>query len=173
MPGMKIIRDILDWWVSHDTSFSQILIGFLIALVGLVITYYFGRSTNFHCVRTGADQARCEITHKLLGVQPMDVRRVDGIQQAELDENLDSSGDSTYRVILVTSFGSEPLTSSFSSGKSPKADLVERLNTFISSSQQETLDYQAKIEWGLWVFLIGFIGLGVGMIGVSLKKFIT
>ena len=170
---MKNFEHILQWWALHDTSFAQIVIGFIMALVGLIITYYIGRSTDFHCVRTGGDQIRCDITRKLLGLQPVDERRVNGIQQAEVEESVGSEGDSTYRVVFVIPNGRVALTKSFSSDYNPKADLVQKINNYINSDQQSSLDVEVNIEWWKWVFFIGFTGLGVGMIGVSLKEFVS
>jgi hypothetical protein len=170
---VKFINDLIEWWANHDDSFFQILIGLLIALVGPLVTFYVGRSTDLHCMHTGAQTIRCAITHQLLGIQPMDTRQVDGIQKAEVDENLESGSDSTYRVIFITAYGNEPLTSSYSSGYSSKAELVKQIDTYIDSDQQSPLDVQMKIEWWVWVLLFGSIGLGVGMILGSLKKFVA
>jgi hypothetical protein len=168
----KSIEDTLYWIASRDASFFQILIGFMIVMVGLVITYYFGRSEDFHCVRAGAEQIRCDITQKLLGFQPLSKRRVNSIQMAEVEQSIGSDGDSTYRVIFITPNGRVPLTNYTSSDYSPKADLVSQVNTFINSDQQTILDVQVKIEWWKWLFFFGFTGLGVGMSLVSLKKYL-
>ena len=169
----KSIEDILYWMASRDASFFQIIIGFMIAMVGLVITYYFGRSADLHCVRAGERLISCGITQKLLGVQALDERRVNGIQKAEVDESIDSQGDATYRVVFVTPNGRVPLTHFTSSDYAPKADLVHQVNNFINSDQQSILDVQVKIEWWKWLFFFGFTGLGVGMILVSLKKYLS
>ena len=168
----KSIEDTLYWIASRDVYFFQILIGFIIVMVGLVITYYFGRSADLHCVRTEARQIRCDITQKLLGLQPLGERRVSRIQMAEVDQSIDSEGVSTYRVVFVTSDGRVPLTNSTSSDYAPKADLVHQVNNFINSDQQSILDVQVKIAWWIWLFCFGFTGLGVGMILVSLKKYL-
>jgi len=168
----KSIEDTLTWIASHDASFFQILIGWLIVMVGLVITVYFGRSADLHCVRTEVKLIRCDITQKLLGFQSLGARRVNHIQAAEVEEHIGSDGDSTYRVIFLTANGRVGLTSYTSSDYTPKADLVDQVTTFIDSNQQSILDVQAKIAWWLWLFFFGFTGLGVGMILVSLKKYL-
>ena len=170
---MKAFDDLLQWLVDHDSSFFQMIIGLMIALVGLLITFYIGRSTDFHCVRSGENQIRCDIMHKLLGLQPIDDRLVNSIQKAEVEESTDSQGDSTYRVIFVTPNGRVALTKSTSSGYSPKADLVQQINNFINTDQEPILDVHIKIEWWIWVFFFGSTGLGVGMILVSLKKYMA
>ena len=169
----KSIEDTLYWIASRDASLFQIIIGFMIVMVGLVITYYFGRSADLHCVRTGADQIRCDITQKLLGFQPLNERHVNSIQMAEVDQSTGSDGDSTYRVIFVTPSDRVPLTNYTSSDYAPKADLVHQVNDFINSDQQSVLDVQEKIVWWKWLFFFGFTGLGVGMILVSLKKYLS
>jgi len=169
----KSIEDTLYWIASRDASFFQILIGFMIVMVGLVLTYYFGRSDDFHCVRTGAEQIRCDITQKLLGFQPLSERRENNIQAADLDQSTGSDGDATYRVVFITPNGRVPLTNYTSSDYTPKADLVRQVNDFINSDQQSILDVQVKIEWWKWLFFAGFTGLGVGMILVSLKKYLS
>jgi uncharacterized membrane protein len=169
----KNLEDTLYWIASHDASFFQILIGFMIVMVGLVITYYFGRAEDFHCVRTGAEQIRCDITQQLLGFQPLSERRVNSIQMAEVEESIDSQGDKTYRVIFVTPNGRVALTSYTSSDYTPKAELVHQVNDFITNDQQTILDVQLKIEWWKWLFFVGFTGLGLGMILVSLKKYLS
>jgi hypothetical protein len=168
----KNIEDTLYWIASRDTYFFQIVIGWLIVMTGLVITYYFGRAANLHCVPSGERQINCTITQKLLGSLALNQSRVNGIQQAEVEESLGDEGGSTYRVIFITSNGRVALTSYMSSDYAPKADLVRQVNNFIDSDQQSVLDVQVKIAWWIWLFCFGFTGLGVGMILVSLKKYL-
>jgi len=168
----KSLEDTLYWIASRDAPFFQIIIGFMIFMAGLVITYYFGRSADLHCVRTGGAQIRCDITQKLLGFQPLDERQVNRIQMAEVEQSTGSDGDSTYRVIFVTLNGRVPLTSYTSSDYTPKADLVNQVNTFVNSDGPSVLEVQEKIAWWKWLFFFGFTGLGAGMILVSLKKYL-
>ena len=134
----KNIEDTLYWMALHDVSIFQILIGFMIVMAGLVITYYFGRSADYHCVRAGEKQIRCDITQKLLGFLPLGVHRVNHIQMAELEEHMDSDYHATYRVVFVTSDGRVSLTNYTSSDYAPKADLVHQVNNFINSDQQSS-----------------------------------
>ena len=169
----KNIEETLYWMALHDVSIFQILIGFMIVMAGLVITYYFGRSADYHCVRTGEKQIRCDITQDLLGFLPVGVRRVNHIQAAELDEHMDSDYNATYRVVFVTPLGRVALTSYTSSDYHPKKDLVDRVNTFINDDQPPVLEAQEKIVWWKWLFFIGFTGLGLGMMGVALKQILS
>jgi hypothetical protein len=98
---------------------------------------------------------------------------VNSIQMAEVEESIDSQGDKTYRVIFVTPNGRVALTSYTSSDYTPKAELVHQVNDFITNDQQTILDVQLKIEWWKWLFFVGFTGLGLGMILVSLKKYLS
>ena len=169
----KTWENTLYWIASRDASFFQIIIGYMIALVGLVITFYFARSADFHCTRVEAGEIRCSITHKLLGFQPLSKSWVEHVQMAEVEQNSGSDGNSTYRVVFVTRNGRVSLTSYFSSDYSPKADLVSQVNNFIDSDQQPVLEVQEKIEWWKWLFFFGFTSLGVGMILLTLKKFLS
>jgi hypothetical protein len=168
----KLFKDTLYWLAARDAAFFQIIIGWMIVVAGLVITFYFGRSADLHCERGGVEQIHCSITQKLLGFQPLSESRVSLIQMAEVEESIGSDGDSTYRVVFVTSNDRVALTSYFSSDYAPKADLMERINAFIHSDQQFGLDVQEEIVWWKWLFFIGFTGLGAGMILVSLKEYL-
>jgi hypothetical protein len=169
----KSLENTLYWLASRDASFFQILIGYMIALVGLVITYYFARSADYHCTRVEAGEIRCSITQKLLGFQTISKSWVDHIQMAEVEQNSGSDGNSTYRVIFVTRTGRVSLTSYFSSDYSPKANLVNQVNNFINSGQQPVLEVQENIAWWKWLFFFGFTGLGVAMILITWKKFLS
>jgi preprotein translocase subunit SecF len=168
----KFLEDTLYWLAAHDDAFFQILIGFMLAAVGLFTSYYVGRSAQLHCERTGANQVACSITQKVLGIQPLSERQVNLIQRAVVDESFDSNGDATYRVVFNTPNGREPLTKSFSSDYAPKADLVQQVNKFIDTDQGSVLEVQEKIAWWIWLIFFGFTGLGVGMMLVSLKKYL-
>jgi hypothetical protein len=96
---------------------------------------------------------------------------LDRILQAEVDESASSDDGATYRVIFVTSSARVALTNYTSSGYSAKADLVQQINTFIRNDPQTTLDARMKIEWWVWLFCFGSIGVGIGMILFSIKEF--
>jgi hypothetical protein len=169
----KTIEDTLYWMAAHDASLFQIITGFMMVMAGLVITYYIGRSADYHCVRAGEKQIRCDMTQKLLGFQPLSVRRVNHIQRAELEELMDSDYHATYRVVFVTPNERVPLTRFSSSDYTQKAYLVHQVNDFIIRDQPPTLEVQEYIAWWIWLFFFGFTGLGVGMILVSWKKYLS
>ncbi len=170
-PMKKPLEDTLYWMAAHDASLFQIITGFMLVMAGLVITYYIGRSADYHCVQAGEKQANCEITQKLLGFQPLSVRRVNHIQRAELEEHMDSDYHATYRVVFVTPNERVSWTKYSSSEYTQKASLVHQVNDFIISDQPPTLEVQESIALWIWLFFFGFTGLGVGMILVSLKNY--
>jgi hypothetical protein len=165
---MKIVENTPDRLVLRSFPSIQIIFGLFFAVVGLTITFFFGRSFDLHCVRSGSKQIDCNVTHKLLGYQALGQTRVTAIQKAEVDESTDSDGDTTYKVVFITPKGRVPLTSFSSSGYNAKADLAHQINNFINDSGQASLDIQVKMEW--WILIFLFVFTGVGVIVILLSK---
>lgn len=168
----KSLADTLSWIAARDAQFFQIVIGWLMVIVGLVLAYYFGRAAHLRCMRAGEGQANCAITQKLLGSLALNQSQVSRIQQAEVEESYGGEGGSTYRVVFITAAGRVALTGYLSSDYAPKADLVNQVNTFIDSGQQPVLEVQEKIVWWKWLFFISFPALGVGLILEALRKYL-
>jgi hypothetical protein len=164
---MKIIESDSNRLVLRSFPSIQILVGLVFALSGLLITFFFGRSYDLHCVRAGSKQVDCRVTQKLLGFQVIDQRKVTAIQKVEVDESTDSDGDTTYKVVFITPGRRVPLTSFSSSGYNAKADLAHQINNFINSDRQASLDIQVKMEWWILIFLFTFTGVGVVAILLS------
>jgi hypothetical protein len=164
---MKIIENTPDRLILRNFPFIQLIFGLSFALAGLIVTFFFGRSFDLHCVRRESKQIDCNVTQKLLGYQELGQTSVTAIQKAEVDESTDSDGDTTYKVVFITSKGRVPLTSFSSSGYNAKADLAHQINNFINADQQASLDIQLKMEWWILIFLFLFTGVGVIVILLS------
>jgi hypothetical protein len=165
---MKIVENDANRLVLRSNPYFQIIIGMILALTGLVITFFFGRSVELHCERAGTEQITCQLTQKLLDFQPLGKRTVSNIQGAEVVESRDSDGDSTYKVVFITANGRLPLTNFSSSEYSAKANLSRQINDFISRPRQNSLDTQVNMEW--WILIILFAFSGGGILVILLAK---
>lgn len=161
---MKIIENTPDRLVIRDVPYLQIFLGLMLAIVGLVITFFFARSVDIHCDRVGSGQVNCRLTEKLLGFEPVGGRNVKKVQKVDVAESRDSDGNAIYRVIFVTDTGNVPLTSYSSSGYNNKARLSQQINAFIQNAVQRSLDVKLAMEWWILIFLFLFTGAGIIMI---------
>jgi hypothetical protein len=158
---MKIIEDTPDRLVLRSIPYLQIIFGFIFAVTGLVITFFFGRSVDVHCQKIETKQVNCQLTQKLLGFETLGQRSVLNVQRADIAESQDSDGNSTYQVMFVTAAGKVGLTTFFSSGYIAKANLAQKINNFIQDTRQPSLDVTLPMEWWILIFLFAFTGVGV------------
>jgi hypothetical protein len=158
---MKILENTSDRLVIRSSPTIQIICGLISCLVGLAITFFFGRSVDIHCEKLEPGLVNCQLREKLLGFTPLGERSVLHVQQAEVDSSKDSDGNSTYNVVFVTPKGRVSLLNFYSSGYTSKANLVQRVNGFIQGAGERSLDVSMNMEWWILIFLFACTGVGV------------
>lgn len=164
---MKIIENTPNRLLIRDNPYLTVFLGLLFGLIGLVITFFFARSVDVHCDKIEPGRVDCRLAEKLLGFQPIGGRMVKDVQKAEVAQSQDSEGNLSYRVIFLTATGRVPLTVFYSSDYTAKADLAQRINTFIQDASARSLDAALSMEWWIWIFFVVFGGLGGFMVLVS------
>jgi hypothetical protein len=165
---MKIIENTPDRLVLRGYPIMQIVFGLIFGLSGLLPTFFFARSVDLHCDKLEDSLVNCQVDEKLMGYLSLGVRQIPHVTEATVDSSTDSDGDTTYKVIFITTEKTVSLTGYSSSGYNSKADLAARVNRFIQNSGQRSLDLRLDMEWWILIFLAVFGG--VGAVAILLSK---
>ena len=118
---------------SCGTSCALPLFGLLFLAMGCVFLLVFGRSTILDCARVEARFVTCTKQTVLLGIVPMQLENIEGVQRAWVEENCDES--CTYRVVLETERRTVPLTAYYTSAKQAKYAVADQINDFLNSGE--------------------------------------
>jgi hypothetical protein len=127
--------------------------------VGLLLTFWLGQISTLSCIRF-EDADRCVLRVNWMGLSPLRETRIEDLLGAKVEESCDS--DCTYRVVLVTGRQTLPLEAAYSSGKTDKQIMADKINAFAKDRQISTLE--VSVGGGLWLSIsLIFIAVGVGM----------
>lgn len=123
---------------------SRSLTHFLGSIIFLIIGVMFLTGHSLHslrCTRTEppTNQGTCQLVHRGLLGQEAQSFPLDTLLGARVDEDRNTDGDFSYRVMILTSSGNLPLTSGFSAGFISKQSKVDRINQFIRQKDIATL----------------------------------
>ncbi|MEH2397304.1 hypothetical protein [Nostoc sp.] len=137
------------------------ILGGLFAAAGFSVVAIFAQLTTFTCTRI--EPTNCKlVTSGLLASKPKEFS-LNMLQGAKVEESSnDSYGNSTYRVVILTSNGEVPFTSYFNSDDSKKETIVSHITNFISNPKITSLT--EKQDDRLWMYLIGGIFVTGGLI---------
>jgi hypothetical protein len=139
--------------------------GIIFLLVGCFVYFLFGQTTTLRCIREQGKNPTCFLTQSIAGVilkERTDIYLID----AQVIENQDSDGDSTYKIILKTESGNVPLTSYSSSGEQKKVNIVNEIQTYLQNEQMETLSVQQGGDFKILPVVFAVVGLGEIFLGV-------
>ena len=142
---------------------KSILFGLLFMVVNLVMVFIFGQITELTCTKPESNLVKCTAERQLLGIVTVSTREFVGVNAAGLDSSCDEDG-CTYRVILTTNKGQEPLTGYYSSGQNGKLKIVEGINDY-AGTQKQTEPLNLQESSGLWAALMSF---GFSLFGLYL-----
>ena len=141
--------------------FKTILFGLLFMIISLVSIYIFGQVTHLTCNKDQNNAVQCEAEKKLIDIVSLSKRKFSNVTNAAVESSCDDDGCS-YRVLLMTSEGQEPLTVYYSSGESAKQNMADQINVYAKSTGiSEELTMQDNS--GLWASLMSFAFMLVGL----------
>jgi hypothetical protein len=150
-----------------------LLIGFIVfTAVGIFITYLVGLVSTLECSKATGGKATCTLTTSFMNLHTVKQQSIQELKSAYMDESCDDS--CTYRVILVTGYGDQPLTSSLDSDHSGKQRMIDQVNKFTSNPDSDSLKISDGGGFFILIPLI-FLAVGVGCgisLVVSLIKFL-
>jgi hypothetical protein len=142
---------------------KAIMFGLLFMLINLVMVYIFGQITDLTCTKSEGNVTQCIAERSLLGVISISTREFVDVNDARIESNCDDEG-CTYRVILTTTNGQQPLTNAYTSGESGKARLVNDINDYIDSPDRTEV-LNMRDSGSLWAALMSF---GLSLFGLYL-----
>lgn len=138
---------------------SSIFWGFFVSAMGFGALYLFGQVVTLECSRAAGRPATCVKESRLLGLLDMGEEGMGEVRGASVEESCDDEG-CTYRVVVQTSRGAKPLTSYRSSGYRDKQEVADKINRFVSSPAERTLNL--KVSTGLLGIMLPLIFIAAG-----------
>lgn len=123
----------------QHTPYWAWVIGGMATVVGVLVGAALFGSTTLRCDRT---TTQCELTHSNMFGDRQRTFASDALQRAEVDQNRDSDGDVTYRVVMQTREGEIPLTQAYTSGFGKRRQQADAINAFIQTPTQASLEIQ-------------------------------
>jgi hypothetical protein len=140
---------------------KPIFLGVLFILISVVFIYIFGQVTKLTCNKPQPKVVRCVSEKQLFGFFTISTKVFEDVNRADVETSCDDEG-CTYRVLLMTVDGQQPMTGYFSSGQGSKQNTAYQINTYIDSMEsRETLKIQENS--GLWAALLSFAFLLFGI----------
>lgn len=140
---------------------KSLLFGLFFMVMGLVFMFIFGQVTDLTCAKTLGGKTECATEVKFLGVFMLSSNSFRDVYRADVEESCDAEGCS-YRVVLTTIEGQQPLTSYYTSNWSGKEEIAVRINDYVgTTSNREPLTLQENS--GLWASLLSWAFVLVGV----------
>ncbi len=118
----------------NDSARPFLLGGVGMLLVACLVAHATVRTTSVRCAR-GSDGLTCDTTERMLGIIPLDRRRIEHVQRAVVGETGDSR-DPLYRVELTTGASSDTPLSSMTVSKWQCALFADTFNEFVNSGKE-------------------------------------
>ena len=148
---------------------SGLIIGVVFVVLGSLLTVLFGQKVTLACQREEPAHIVCERSGSFLGwgVLGSKTQSISGLEGAWVESNCDE--DCTYRVVLMTSRGDVPLTSSFSSGLAAKEAFADQVTAFVDS-RQSSADISSGPDRLAALFSLSFVGMGLLVPVLSLLR---
>lgn len=113
-------------------------------IIGAFLIFFLaigGQSVRLTCKRTRqAGSVNCLKEIHFLWVIPMRTTKVSDVRGAQVGESYGEESGDTYRVELLTGHGMVPLTKDYTSGPTTKRDLAEKINAFVQSTTEGSLE---------------------------------
>jgi hypothetical protein len=149
---------------------GQPLFGLIFILAGLGVLYMFGQTTQMTCTHTTTHQADCTLQIRALGLIPLRTAQVEGVRGARVTQSCsDSASNCTYRVELLQGRSSTPLTAFYSSGKSDKLALADRINSSLQDDSRKEFSAGVPLNWLIVLFSGVFVAAGIYAVFVPMR----
>jgi hypothetical protein len=114
--------------------FGTLFIGILLTATGIAVTWFFGNHIELQADRS-LNTAEIRHINILRQTKVVESFTVESMRQAYLQENRDSDGDRTYKVMIETTDTTIPLTNYNSSGRSGHQKNADQINRFIQDQE--------------------------------------
>lgn len=145
------------------TAWSNLLTPFVFGLVFIAVAgsmlWSTARESTLTCKRVEVNQVQCQIQQVLLGRVVKQIA-IDNPRQAIVQSSHSSKGGTTYRMALVTSQGTIPLTDYYSSDADADS-LAAQFNQFQHNPAAKTVSIDQPASGFLFIFLLVFSGFGL------------
>ena len=148
---------------------KAILIGLAFVGMGLVFVFVFGQITELSCEKPKVNVTQCTLERKFLGILTVSTKEFSDINDAWVESSCDDEG-CTYRVMLLTSMGQQPMTGYYSSGESVKVRMAREINQYIQSEDFAPVFMSDKS--GMFFALFALIFVLVGLYIIIMKGII-
>ena len=139
--------------------FTALVLGVIFTAAGGLIMHFLGKDVHLACDRGTqtcvVEEANMWGDKKVVHTFPLET-----LKGARVAESRDSEGDTTYRLMLLTTGGEVPFTSYTSSGRSGHQDRADAVNRFVESGEP-TLDV---VQSGRLIRIAGLFFAGVGVL---------
>ena len=149
---------------------KSILFGLVFMVIGLVFVFVFGQISELQCEKPQLYVTQCFLELKFLGIFPVSTRTFLDVNDAWVETSCDDDGCS-YRVMLLTSDGQQPLTNYYSSGYDAQEDMAWEINNYIQSEEDVPLFMTEKS--GLFFALFASVFVLVGLYFIIVKGLIA
>ncbi|HCU58067.1 MAG TPA: hypothetical protein DF984_07605 [Anaerolineaceae bacterium] len=145
---------------------KSILFGLVFLIIGLVFMFVFGQISELRCEKPQLYVVQCSLEQKFLGVFPVSSKTFLDVNDAWVETSCDDDGCS-YRVVLLTSDGQQPMTPYYSSGLGAREDMAWEINSYIQAEGTAPLFLTEKS--GLFFALFAMIFVLVGLYQMIVK----
>ncbi len=144
--------------------FGSIALGSVLVVAGTAAMLFLAKLYTLDCERLDppTNVGECELSSEgIFGKESLSLP-IASLENAEVDEKRSSDGDRTYRVVLITSEGTFPLSPSFSSGRTDKERTAREIRSFINTNTEISLYIEQDDR--LFIYLIGGVFAGFGVL---------
>jgi hypothetical protein len=148
---------------------KSILFGLVVLILGLVFMFIFGQISELRCEKPQLYVVECALDQKFLGIIPVSSKTFLDVNNAWVETSCDEDGCS-YRVVLLTSNGQQPLTNYYSSDYGAREEMTWEINSYIQSEDNTPLFLTEKS--GLIPALFSLIFVLVGLYQMIVKGLI-
>ncbi len=145
---------------------KSILFGLVFLILGLVFMFVFGQVSELRCEKPQLYVVQCSLEQKFLGIFHVSAKSFLDVNDAWVETSCDDDGCS-YRVVLLTSDGQQPMTNYYSSGLSDKEDMAWEINSYIQAEGNASLFLTEKS--GLFPALFSMVFVLVGLYQMIVK----
>lgn len=135
--------------------------GLVVILIGLVILYLFGQTSQLVCSRQVDNTVNCSLKINVLGWIPIHSAEVTGVQSARVGQRDCSGTNCYYRVELVQANGLTPFTSNYSGGQSDKQVIADQINRALQDSSQQNFSVGTPLNPIIPLCALLFAAMGI------------
>jgi len=157
------------WAAKRPLFRGSLTFGLIFVLVGLLILYLFGQTSQLVCNRQADQTVKCSLTISVIGLILIHSAEVSGVQSARVGQDC-SGTNCSYRVELLQANGLTPLTSYYSGGQTDKLVIADRINRALQDGSQQSFSVSTSLNLLVPLCAVLFAGVGVYGMFVPLRQ---